>query len=299
MLHSMTGFGRGSYRDEDFSVVIEIKAVNHRYSEFAIRMPHFLNALEDKVKKTILKRCSRGRFDIFITALNSKHETEEIKVDKGLALAYHKALLEIGSAIGNDKLTFNQASEVMYLSRCQDVLNVGEGVVDADALWPKVEQALNQALDILVQMRQDEAQNIIKDFQHRADLLEGMLAEVEKRSPATVTEYQKKLEERMTKFLNEHDVKLDQNMILQEVALFADRTSITEECVRLHSHLKQFREFLTADAPVGRKLDFLVQECNREVNTIGSKCNDFDLSTQVVDMKAEIEKIREQVQNIE
>jgi uncharacterized protein (TIGR00255 family) len=166
-------------------------------------------------------------------------------------------------------------------------------------LWPKVEQALNQALDILVQMRQDEAQNIIKDFQHRADLLEGMLGEVEKRSPATVTEYQKKLEERMTKFLDEHDVKLDQNMILQEVALFADRTSITEECVRLHSHLKQFREFLTADAPVGRKLDFLVQECNREVNTIGSKCNDFDLSTLVVDMKAEIEKIREQVQNIE
>lgn len=295
----MTGFGRGTYRDEDFSVVVEIKSVNHRYSEFAIRMPHYLNALEDKIKKSILARCSRGRFDIFITALNSHHEAEEILVDKGLALAYHKALIEIGTAIGTPDVTFNTAAEIMYLSHCQDVLNVAEGVVDVDALWPKVEMALNQALDILVSMREAEAGNIVQDFLLRADLIEERLKQVEIRSPETVQEYQHKLQERVERLLADNDAHLDPQIILQEVAVFADRTSITEECVRLHSHLKQLRDFLKGSGPVGRKLDFLVQEINREVNTIGSKCNDFELSKQVVDIKAEVEKIREQVQNIE
>jgi uncharacterized protein (TIGR00255 family) len=299
LLHSMTGFGRGSYRDEDFSVVVEIKSVNHRYSEFAIRMPHYLNALEDKIKKSILQRCSRGRFDIFITALNSRHETEEILVDKDLAHAYHKALQQIGAAIGSPEVSFNPASEVLYLSRCQDVLNVAEGVVDADVLWPKVEKALTQALDILVAMREAEAGNIIQDFLLRADIIESLLQKVELRSPVTVQEYEVKLRERVERLLAEKDAHLDPQIILQEVAVFADRTSITEECVRLHSHLKQLREFLNGSGPVGRKLDFLVQEINREVNTIGSKCNDFELSKQVVDIKAEVEKIREQVQNIE
>ena len=299
MLHSMTGFGRGSYRDEDFSVVVEIKSVNHRYSEFAIRMPHYLNALEDKIKKSVLQRCSRGRFDIFITALNSRHEAEEILVDKGLAQAYHKALQEIGTAIGAPEVTFNTPAEIVYLSRCQDVLNVAEGVVDADSLWPKVEKALTQALDILVAMREAEAANIVQDFLKRADIIEAMLRQVEKRSPATVQEYEGKLRERVERLLAENNAQLDPQLILQEVAVFADRTSITEECVRLHSHLKQLRQFLSGSGPVGRKLDFLVQEINREVNTIGSKCNDFELSAQVVDMKAEVEKIREQVQNIE
>ena len=281
MLHSMTGFGRGSYRDEDFSVVVEIKSVNHRYSEFAIRMPHYLNAQEDKIKKSDLQRCSRGRFYIFITA------------------AQPRRVLEIGTAIGAPEVTFNTPAEILYLSRCQDVLNVAEGVVDADSLWPKVEKALTQALDILVAMREAEAANIVQDFLKRADIIEAMLQQVEKRSPATVQEYEGKLRERVERLLAENNAQLDPQLILQEVAVFADRTSITEECVRLHSHLKQLRQFLSGSGPVGRKLDFLVQEINREVNTIGSKCNDFELSAQVVDMKAEVEKIREQVQNIE
>ncbi len=299
MLHSMTGFGRGSYRDEDFSVVIEVKSVNHRYSEFSIRMPHYLNALEDKIKKNILSRCSRGHFDIFVTALNTRHNTEEIIVDKDLALAYHKALLQIGEAIDADDLNFNQAAEVLYLSRCQDVLNVSEGLVDADALWPKVEKALDQALDILLAMRENEAANIVLDLRHRADLIEAMLGELEKRSPQTVQEYEHKMVERVQRLLADSKVTLEPQLILQEAAIFADRTSITEECVRMHSHLQQLREFLNAQGPVGRKLDFLLQEFNREVNTIGSKCNDLEMSKNVVSIKAELEKIREQIQNLE
>ena len=160
-------------------------------------------------------------------------------------------------------------------------------------------ELLTQALDILVAMREAEAANIVQDFLKRADIIEAMLQQVEKRSPATVQEYEGKLRERVERLLAENNAQLDPQLILQEVAVFADRTSITEECVRLHSHLKQLRQFLSGSGPVGRKLDFLVQEINREVNTIGSKCNDFELSAQVVDMKAEVEKIREQVQNIE
>ena len=299
MLKSMTGFCRGQYEDENFSVTVEMKTVNHRYNEVAIRLPRFLNPLEDKIRKTILKTVNRGRIDVFINADYTSSENCTLKVDKNLAAAYHRALQEVGSAIGLEELTLNSAQEVMYLSRCQDVINVKEGFFDVETVWPKVEQAVAEALKNLVAMRETEGGNIYGDFIYRADLIAEKLTQIEARSPMVVEEYQAKLTDRLNNLLADHNITVEPERLLQEVAIFADRASITEEIVRLKSHIKQFKNIINSDQPVGRKLDFLVQEINRETNTIGSKAQDLQLAQVVVDMKAEIEKIREQIQNIE
>lgn len=299
MLKSMTGFGRGQYEDENFSVTVEMKTVNHRYNEVAIRLPRFLNPLEDKIRKTILKTVNRGRIDVFINADYTSSENCTLKVDKNLAAAYHKALQEVGSAIGLEELTLNSAQEVMYLSRCQDVINVKEGFFDVETVWPKVEQAVAEALKNLVAMRETEGGNIYGDFIYRADLIAEKLTQIEARSPMVVEEYQAKLTDRLNNLLADHNITVEPERLLQEVAIFADRASITEEIVRLKSHIKQFKNIINSDQPVGRKLDFLIQEFNREANTIASKANDYTLAQIVVEIKAEIEKIREQIQNIE
>lgn len=299
MLKSMTGFGRGEYEDNDFSIKVEMKTVNHRYNEVSIRLPRFLNPLEDKIRKTILKTVNRGRIDVFITADYTSSENCTLKVDKKLATAYHQALQEIGTAIGVDDIGINTAAEVMYLARCQDVINVKEGFFDVESIWPKVETAVVMAVDNLVKMRTAEGNNIYGDFIYRADLIAEKLALIEERSPQVVEEYQAKLTERLNGLLTEHNITVEPERILQEVAIFADRASITEEIVRLKSHIKQFKQIIASDQPVGRKLDFLIQEFNREANTIASKANDYTLAQIVVEIKAEIEKIREQIQNIE
>lgn len=299
MLKSMTGFGRGQYEDENFSITVEMKTVNHRYNEVAIRLPRFLNPLEDKIRKTILKTVNRGRIDVFINADYTSSENCTLKVDKNLAAAYHRALQEVGSAIGLEELTLNSAQEVMYLSRCQDVINVKEGFFDVETVWHKVEQAVNEALKNLVAMRETEGGNIYGDFIYRADLIAEKLTQIEARSPMVVEEYQAKLTERLNNLLADHNITVEPERLLQEVAIFADRASITEEIVRLKSHIKQFKNIINSDQPVGRKLDFLIQEFNREANTIASKANDYTLAQIVVEIKAEIEKIREQIQNIE
>ena len=299
MLKSMTGFGRGQYEDENFSVTVEMKTVNHRYNEVAIRLPRFLNPLEDKIRKTILKTVNRGRIDVFINADYTTSENCTLKVDKNLAAAYHKALQEVGAAIGLTELNINTAQEVMYLSRCQDVINVKEGFFDVETVWPKVEQAVKEALDNLVAMRETEGGNIYGDFIYRADLIAEKLSQIEARSPMVVEEYQAKLSDRLNNLLADHNITVEPERLLQEVAIFADRASITEEIVRLKSHIKQFKNIINSDQPVGRKLDFLIQEFNREANTIASKANDYTLAQIVVEIKAEIEKIREQIQNIE
>lgn len=299
MLKSMTGFGRGQYEDENFSVTVEMKTVNHRYNEVAIRLPRFLNPLEDKIRKTILKTVNRGRIDVFINADYTSSENCTLKVDKNLAAAYHKALQEVGAAIGLEELNINSAQEVMYLSRCQDVINVKEGFFDVETVWPKVEQAVKEALANLVTMRETEGGNIYGDFIYRADLIAEKLTQIEARSPMVVEEYQAKLTDRLNNLLADHNITVEPERLLQEVAIFADRASITEEIVRLKSHIKQFKNIINSDQPVGRKLDFLIQEFNREANTIASKANDYTLAQIVVEIKAEIEKIREQIQNIE
>ena len=299
MVKSMTGFGRGSFEEENFSVTVEIKSVNHRYNEIAIRLPHFLNPLEDKIRKTILASISRGRVDVFVTARYTATGAVNVSVDKPLALAYHTALLEVGDAIGITSPNISDQAEILYLARCPDVITAKEGLFDCDGYWPKIKQAVDQAVGALVSMREAEGKNIVGDFYKRLDLIEQYVLEIENRSPLAVAEYQAKLTERLDALLADKKISADPDRVLQEVAIFADRVSITEEIVRLKSHIRQFRLILESAQPVGRKLDFLVQEFNREANTIGSKANDFELAKTVVEVKAEIEKIREQIQNIE
>lgn len=299
MVKSMTGFGRGTFEEENFSVTVEIKSVNHRYNEIAIRLPHFLNPLEDKIRKTILASISRGRVDVFVTARYTATGAVNVSVDKPLALAYHTALLEVGDAIGITSPNISDQAEILYLARCPDVITAKEGLFDCDGYWPKIKQAVDQAVGALVSMREAEGKNIVGDFYKRLDLIEQHVLAIEKRSPLAVAEYQAKLTERLDALLADKKISADPDRVLQEVAIFADRVSITEEIVRLKSHIRQFRLILESAQPVGRKLDFLVQEFNREANTIGSKANDFELAKTVVEVKAEIEKIREQIQNIE
>lgn len=299
MLKSMTGFGRGEYEDANFSITVEMKAVNHRYNEVSIRLPRFMNPVEDRIRKTILKTISRGRIDVFINADYTTSDNATLKVDKNLAAAYHKALLDIAEAIGAEKLNMNEAVEVMNIARFDDVINVKEGFFDVESVWPKIDAAVQQALSNLVAMREAEGGNIYGDFIYRADLIAEKLTQIEECSGMIVDEYQSRLTERINNILAEYNVTVEPERLLQEVAIFADRSSITEEIVRLKSHIKQFKAILASDKPVGRKLDFLIQEFNREANTIASKANDYTLAQIVVEIKAEIEKIREQIQNIE
>lgn len=299
MLKSMTGFGRGEYENANFSITVEMKAVNHRYNEVSIRLPRFMNPVEDRIRKTILKTISRGRIDVFINADYTTSDNATLKVDKNLAAAYHKALLDIAEAIGAEKLNMNEAVEVMNIARFDDVINVKEGFFDVESVWPKIDVAVQQALSNLVAMRETEGGNIYGDFIYRADLIAEKLTQIEERSGMIVDEYQSRLTERINNILAEYNVTVEPERLLQEVAIFADRSSITEEIVRLKSHIKQFKAILASDKPVGRKLDFLIQEFNREANTIASKANDYTLAQIVVEIKAEIEKIREQIQNIE
>lgn len=295
----MTGFGRGEYEDEAFSFVIEMKTVNHRYNEVAIRLPRFLNAVEDKIRKTILKTVSRGRVDVFITASYVSSENCQIKVDKGLALAYHNALQEVSAAVGFEEAKLLEQAEIMYLSRCPDVISAQEGYFDVEVLWPKMLTAIEAALTNLVAMREAEGNNISADLATRADLIEEKLLLIEERAPQVVVDYQQRLSERINELLKEYKETMEPERLIQEVAIFADRANITEEIVRLKSHIKQFRLMIKSTLPVGRKMDFLIQEFNREANTIASKSNDFTITQTVVEMKGEIEKIREQIQNIE
>jgi uncharacterized protein (TIGR00255 family) len=290
----MTGFGRGEFLDASHRFTVEIKSVNHRYNEIVIRMPKNLGSLEDKIRRTVANTLVRGRIDIFITVDEYGQKNRSVRVDKELAIAYHKALKELG-----ELLNANAGDNVYHISKYPDVLKVEEVADDVLTLWPKLEQAVNGAVENLMAMRVAEGTNIQKDLLSRVDKLTGHIEAVEERAPQILEEYREKLYARMREILGNVGVEPDEGRLLQEAAIFADRTNTTEEIVRLRSHLQQLRKTLLSDDAVGRKLDFIVQEINRETNTIGSKINDFTVANIVVEIKSEIEKVREQIQNIE
>jgi len=295
----MTGFGRGTYESQTFNMCVEMKSVNSRYSEINIRMPRFLNPLEDRIRKEILGQVNRGKVDVYISADYEIGDNINLQVDGPLAMAYHNAFTEIAKAVNLEVTTMGPGQEISFLAKTPDVIKLKEGLFDVETVWPQVQSTVNEAINELVTMRQTEGANIKKDFLFRADKILELVADIEARSPQVVAEYQKKLHQRLQETLDKESIKVDPDRVLQEVAIFADRTAITEEIIRLRSHVKQFKSMLESDEPVGRKLDFLIQEFNREANTIGSKGNDYEVAQMVIDLKAEIEKIREQVQNIE
>ena len=294
MLKSMTGFGRGEFMDAEHRLVVEVKAVNHRYNEIVIRMPKNLGSLEDKIRKTVAATLQRGRIDVFVTVDEYGEKNRGVRVDKELAIAYHKALKELGELLGTPA-----GESASQISRYPDVLRVEEVSTDVEGLWAKLQTAVEAAVQNLMAMRLAEGANIEQDMAARIDAIAANVDVVEERAPQVLAEYREKLLARMREALAAVGAQPDEARLLQEAALFGDRISIAEELVRLRSHLRQFKETLSSGEAVGRKLDFIVQEMNRETNTIASKANDFTVANVVVEIKSEIEKVREQIQNIE
>lgn len=292
VLKSMTGFGRGEFLDQDHRIIVEIKAVNHRYNEIVIRMPKTFASVEDRIRRQVANSLARGRIDVFITIDEYCESKRVVRVDKELAMAYHKAVSELAELLHT---AYNET--VSQIARYPDVLKVEEIREDVTLLWPKLSTAIDLAINNLMSMRVAEGNNIEKDFIARIAGMREIIQKVEERAPVVVVEYHQKIIGRMTELLQ--SAQPDESRLLQEVALFAERISITEEIVRLKSHFDQFMMILASSEAVGRKLDFLVQEFNRETNTIASKANDFCIATLTIAMKSEIEKVREQIQNIE
>lgn len=292
MVKSMTGFGRAVKELDGYVITVELKSVNHRYFEFSSHCPRQYGFIEEKIKSFINSGVARGKVECYvgIDALNT--ESADVEINNTLASAYVKALRNIAQTY-NLKEDFGAST----LSRFQDVLIVKKAEEDEDKIWSLVKEVATEALDKFVEMRSTEGKKLYDDIYSRSLFILNCVSFIEERSPQTVREYNDKLIARVHELIG--DVSLDENRIIQEVAIYADKVAVAEETVRLRSHIEQLREFLSSDEAVGRKMDFLVQEINRETNTIGSKCNDVDIARKVVDMKAEIEKIREQIQNIE
>lgn len=292
MIRSMTGYGRGQEILNGLSVVVELKSVNHRYYEYSSRLPRGYGFLDDKLKTHLQQRISRGKVDVFVQIHTLETVGSEVVVDHGLAEGYLTALRELA-----ERYDLRDDVSAAVLSRYPDVLTVQQAALDEEAVWDAVRQVADVALDRFVSMREVEGACMRDDVLSRANTIRNAVAVVEQRSPETVRAHMEKVETRMRELLD--GVPVDEARLLNEAAVFADKVAVAEETVRLASHLDQLEQLVSGDGAVGRKLDFLVQEINRETNTIGSKCSDLELTRIVVDIKAEIEKIREQIQNIE
>lgn len=293
MIRSMTGYGQAeNAAGESARIKVEIRSVNHRYLDVSIRMPRDLQALEDKVRRRVQQAVGRGRVDAFITWHDQADDSVCVALDRGLALAYQKALTEM-----KEVCSLQESPGLEVLSRFPDVLRVEKRQTDLDEVWSRLDNVLTLALSNLTEQRKEEGARLDADFKMRLTTVEDTARKVEDRAPVIVEEYRKKMTDRLKDYLGLADI--DPVRILTEAAIFADRSSVTEELVRLSSHIKGFRDALREQGPVGRKLDFLSQELFREINTIGSKANDYEVARLVVEMKTELEKIREQVQNIE
>ena len=294
MVKSMTGFGRCETEINGRAITVEIKSVNHRYFEFSCRITRGYSFLEDKLKAFVNARVARGKIDMFVSVGAADDVPCEVAVNHSLVSGYLAAMKEISDTYGVP----NDAS-VVALSRFPDVFTVNKAPVDEEQLTSDVLTAADAALNSFIAMRETEGARMKADILSRAETILSIVSEIEERSPQTVREYENRLLERIRQTLENLSVEVDEQRILTEVAVFADKVAVAEETVRLRSHFEQLRAFLSLDQPVGRKIDFIIQEMNREANTIGSKVQDAVLAHKVVDIKSEIEKIREQVQNIE
>lgn len=292
MLKSMTGFGRAQKEIDGYVITVELKSVNHRYFEFSSRVPRQYGFLDEKLKSYINGKVSRGKIECYVTIEALNTDTADVVVNHTLATAYVNALKEI-----SETYELKDDFGASNISRFPEVLVVRKSDEDEEKLWGYVQEVCSDAIDKFVTMREVEGSKMKDDIYSRGQFILDCVSYIEERSPQTVKEYNDKLIERVHELLG--DVSLDESRILQEVAIYADKVAVAEETVRLRSHIEQLNTFISSDEPVGRKMDFLVQEINRETNTIGSKANDVDIARKVVDIKAEVEKIREQIQNIE
>ena len=292
MIKSMTGFGRGHKVLNGRDITVEIRAVNHRYYEFSARLPRSLGYIEDKLKSMLQGRINRGKVEVSVLVCNVAAADEKITINKEIVRDYVEALRSV-----KDEFSLNDDLSLSNILRIPDAFTVVKEESDEEQLWEDIKSAAEEALDHFIAMREAEGERMKQDVMSRLDRIEEWVGIVEQRSPMIVEEYRRKLYDKMCEVLE--STSIDENRILMEAGIFSEKTAVDEETVRLRSHIAQFRTMLESGEPVGRKLDFLVQEMNRETNTIGSKVQDIEVTRIVVDQKSEIEKIREQIQNIE
>ena len=291
-MKSMTGYGRGESENEKLRLTVEIKTVNNRYCEIIIKQPRQYMALEDKIKKYVSAHIERGRVEVFINTREKADNTGDIRINYAQALAYNKALQQLAQELGAE-----YRPEVYRLFNLPEVICHEDDEEDLEEVWLMLEEALSQALAQHLQMRQKEGDLIAADMMQKLDSLEEWTKKVSERAPMVAENYRQRLTGRLNEILGANEP--DKERLAQEVAIFGEKCCIDEELVRLQSHFAQFKNIAAANGTVGRKLDFLIQEMNRETNTIGSKANDLEITSAVVEMKSELEKLREQVQNIE
>ena len=292
MVKSMTGYGRHESVLHGRTLVIEVKSVNNRYLDCNVRLPRVYICAEDGVQRRVKEVISRGKVDVYVNMENNTEEAVSVTLNQPVAAGYMEALRKMAETFG-----LAPAVSIDLLSKFPDVFKVDKVPENLEELTADIHAVAEEALRDFDAMRCREGEKLEADLLGRLDTLEDFTHQVEQRSPQTVADYRARLTAKLQEVLA--DRQLDESRVLTEAAIFADKVAVDEESVRLHSHIAQFRDMLAGGSPIGRKLDFLIQEMNRETNTIGSKCNNLEISTIVVNMKAEIEKIREQVQNIE
>ena len=294
MIRSMTGYGRAQMMIDSMSITVELRSVNHRYFEFNSRVPRSYGFLEEKLKNFVGSLVARGKVECYVSVEKLEDSEVEILVNHSLASSYINALNELAD---RNELTLRDDLVLSTLSRNNDIFVVHKQEADEDKIWNAVKTVTEAAVAKFISMREVEGEKLKNDVLFRADEILKKVAIIEERSPETVKEYNDKLLARINEFLS--DVQVDEQRLLTECAIFADKVAVAEETVRLRSHIDQLRQFMESNEAIGRKIDFLVQEMNREANTIGSKAQDVTIARNVIDIKAEIEKIREQIQNIE
>jgi uncharacterized protein (TIGR00255 family) len=292
MLKSMTGFGRERAVYEQREVLVEIRSVNHRFYEFSARTPRAYGYLDEKLKALIGGKISRGKVEASVYIYNKEGVNADIAVNREIALGYLNALRSAAP-----ELSLTDDLRLADIMRLPDIFTVVKTQENEEEIWEQVKAAALTALSRFVEMREIEGVKMHDDISSRLDFIEAATKKIEERSPKVTEAYRAKLYAKISEIVGDRNI--DDARILTEAAIFSEKTAVDEETVRLHSHIAQFRTLIESGEPVGRKLDFLVQEMNREVNTTGSKCSDLDITKIVVDMKSEIEKIREQIQNIE
>ena len=292
MIKSMTGYGKSEQTIDSLNVTVEIKSVNHRYFEFSARVPREYGFLEEKLKKYCNSLITRGKVECYVSVEDLEEREMEVNVNETLAAGYVKALKELSERFG-----LKDDISAVTLSRYPDVITLHKASEDEERIWNAVKTVAETAVSKFIEMRETEGSKLRGDILSRADYIIECVEFIEGRSPETVREYNENLKLRMKELLG--DAAVDEQRLLNEAAIYADKIAVDEETVRLRSHISQLREFMNSSEAIGRKLDFLVQEINREANTIGSKAQDVDIAKKVIAIKAEVEKIREQVQNIE
>ena len=295
MVKSMTGYGRAKKTLSNRDITVEVRSVNNRYLDCTVKLPRAYIFAEDAIKGRVQKAISRGKVDVFVTIDSTGADEEVVVVNEGLARSYLEALRKLYEIDGGNYL--QKQSYAADLARIPDVLTVTKAEEDLEMISADICAVLDDALAAYNAMRAVEGEKLALDVSSRVDTIEETVSKVEAQSPQTVAAYRQRLEAKMQEVLQ--STTIDESRILTEAAIFADKVAVDEETVRLRSHIAQLRDMLQSGEPVGRKLDFLIQEVNRECNTIGSKCNDLTVARDVVNMKAEVEKIREQVQNME